>query len=273
MGLAATTTAWLQLAGASSKRPRRLGIAFGSGGLHGLAHIGAIKAFQEQGVRPEVISGCSAGAIAGGLWAAGKTAEEIRVVAMDKSWQDFLLWRLPRFGLGELGRLEDLIDEKTGAAKIESLSTPFAAVATNLATGRAETLRSGRLGRAIAASASVPLRFEPIVIDGNRLVDGALTSPLPVDAARALGADFVVALDVAMRPYEERISDMTGVAFQMFRIMVNQLGVEQARRANFLIRLDVHAATKGGEDPAAVIALGEGAVREHWPELRRALGV
>ena len=240
--------------------------------MHGLAHIGAIKAFQEQGVRPAVISGSSAGAIAGGLWAAGKTAEEIRVIAMDSSWQDFLLWRVPRFGLGDLKRLEDLIDKSTFAARIESLGTPFVAVATDLATGRAENLRSGRLGRAIAASASVPLRYEPVLIDGNQLVDGALTAPLPVDAARELGADFVVAVDVAMRPYEERINDVTGVAFQMLRILVNQLSIEQARRADLLIRLDVHAAIKGGEDPAAVIALGERAVREHLPDLRRALG-
>jgi NTE family protein len=240
--------------------------------LHGLAHIGAIKAFQELGVQPVAIAGCSAGAIAGGLWAAGKTAEEIRDVATDSSWQDLLLWRVPRFGLGELTRLENLIDEKTDAARIESLRTPFAAVATNLATGRAEVLRSGRLSRAIAASASVPLRYEPLVVDGNQLVDGALTSPLPVDAARALGADFVVALDVAMRPYEERISDMVGVAFQMFRIMVNQLSIEQARKADLLIRLDVHVAIRGREDSAAVIALGERAVHEHWPMLRSALG-
>jgi NTE family protein len=256
----------------AAPRPRRLGIALGSGGMHGLTHIGVIRALQQRGVQPAVITGCSAGAIAGGLWAAGKSADEIEALAMDTSWREYDRLRLPRFGLGDLRRLQALIDRSTGAARIEDLPTAFAAAATDLVSGEAVLLRSGPLGQAVAASASVPIRFEPVVVDGRYLVDGALTAPLPVDAARALGADTVIAIDVAYRPYEDLVSGLTGVAFQMFHIMVNQLIAEQAQRADRALRLDVHSAMKNSHDPRVLIEYGERAVHEQWPELAPLLG-
>lgn len=270
IGLAAGTA--LARTDVRAQARRRVGIALGSGGMHGLTHIGVIRAFQQLGVRPAVITGCSAGAIAGGLWAAGKRADEIATLAMDRSWREYDQLRLPRFGLGDLTRLESLIDKSTNAARIEDLATPFAAVATDLVSGEAKLLRSGRLARAVAASASVPIRFEPVTVDGRQLVDGALTAPLPVDAARALGADVVISVDVAYRPYEDVVSGLTGVAFQMFHIMVNQLIAEQARRADHAIRLDVHAVMKHNDDPGALIEFGERVIREQWPQLASLLG-
>lgn len=257
---------------ARAQARRRVGVALGSGGMHGLAHIGVIRAFQRLGVRPAVITGCSAGAIAGALWAAGKRADEIATLAMDASWREFDRLRLPRFGLGDLTRLESLIDKGTNSARIEDLATPFAAVATDLVSGEAKVLRSGPLARAVAASASVPIRFEPVIIGGRYLVDGALTAPLPVDAARALGAEVVISVDVAYRPYEDVVTGLAGVAFQMFHIMVNQLIAEQARRADHAIRLDLHGLMKNGEDPRVLIDHGERAVLEQWPALAALLG-
>lgn len=274
IGSAAALAAWTGGAPAQQRRPgRRLGIALGSGGMHGSTHIGVIGAFQRLGVRPAVIAGCSAGAIAGALWAAGKGADEIATLAMDTSWREYDRLRLPRFGLGDLTRLESLIAKSTNAARIEELETPFAAVATDLTTGEARVLRSGPLARAVAASASVPIRFEPVMVDGRYLVDGALTAPLPVDAARALGADVVVSVDVAFRPYEDAVTGLTGVAFQMFHIMVNQLIAEQARRADHAIRLDVHALMKHSDDPRVLIEHGERAVLDQWPVLAARLGI
>lgn len=269
-GLAATAPLWPAAARAAA-RPRRVGIALSSGGLHGLVHVGAIRAFQRLGFRPHAIAGCSVGAIAGALWAAGLPAEDIEAAALDVSWREADRWRLPRYGLARLGRLEQLIGERTNGARIESLGIAFAAVATNLATGRSEILTRGALAPAVAASCAVPIRYEPVEIDGRRLVDGALTAPLPVDAARVLGADFVIAIDVAYRPYEEAVSGITGIAFQMFHIMVNQLIAEQVRRADHAIRLDVHSLAMGGGE-RALIDFGERVVREAWPALRRRIG-
>lgn len=273
LGLAAGTAFWGTDAHPHTPRKRRLGIALGSGGMHGSTHIGVIRAFQQLGVRPAVIAGCSAGAIAGALWAAGKRADEIATLATDTSWREYDRLRLPRFGLGDLSRLEALIVKSTNAVRIEDLATPFAAVATDLVSGQGIVLRSGPLGRAVAASASVPIRFEPVVIDGRHLVDGALTAPLPVDAARALGADVVISVDVAYRPYEDTVTGLAGVAFQMFHIMVNQLIAEQARRADHAIQLDVHGLMKNSEDPRVLIDHGERAVLDQWPTLAERLGL
>ncbi|MCU0938316.1 MAG: patatin-like phospholipase family protein [Burkholderiaceae bacterium] len=250
---------------------RRVGIVFGSGGMHGPAHVGAIRAFEQLGMRPAVIAGCSAGAIAGGLWAAGRSAAEIERLALDASWREVDRLRFPRLGFGDLQGLRSMIERHTGAARIEDLPTPFAAVATDLVTGHATVLRRGSLAAAVAASASVPIRYEPVQVDGRYLVDGALTAPMPVDAARALGADVVIAVDVAYRPYEAPVSGLAGVAFQMFHIMVNQLIAEQIRRADLAIRLDVHALMKDGANPNVMIEAGEHAVRAAWPALEARL--
>jgi len=268
--VAATVPLWPAAVG-SRPRSRRVGVALGSGGLHGLVHVGAIRAFRDLGFRPDAIAGCSVGAIAGALWAVGLSTDDIEAVALDTSWREADRWRVPRLGLADLGRLQRLIDERTNGARIESLPIAFAAVATDLATGRGEILRHGPVARAVAASSAVPLRYEPVAIDGRRLVDGALTAPLPVDAARVLGADFVIAIDVAYRPYEEPVRGITGVAFQMFHIMVNQLIAEQARRADHAIRLDVHSLAMGSGE-RALIDFGEQVVREAWPTLRGIIG-
>jgi len=110
-----------------------------------------------------------------------------------------------------------------------------------------------------------------VTIGGKRLVDGALSAPIPVDAAHAIGARFAVAVDVAYRPYEEPVSGISDVAFQTFHIMVNRLIEEQIKRADFAIRLDVHEVMRGDDVLSNVIRAGEGAVHQHWPELKRAL--
>lgn len=270
-GLAATAPLW-PAAARGKARPRRVGIALSSGGLHGLVHVGAIRAFQQLGFRPYAIAGCSVGAIAGALWAAGLPADDIEAAALDASWREPDRWRMPRYGFAELARLQQLIEARTNGARIETLDIAFAAVATNLATGRSEILTRGELASAVAASCAVPIRYEPVEIDGRRLVDGALTAPLPVDAARVLGADFVIAIDVAYRPYEEAVTGITGMAFQMFHIMVNQLIAEQVRRADHAIRLDVHSLAMGSGE-RALIDFGEKVVRDAWPALRRLIGM
>jgi NTE family protein len=267
----AAAAPWGGLAQSVAARPqptaRRVGIAFGSGGTHGPAHVGAIRAFERLGAQPAVITGCSAGAIAGGLWAAGRSAEEIERLTLDTSWRELDRLRIPRYGVGNLDGLRAMIERNTNAARIEDLPTPFAAVATDLLTGRPTLLRRGPLSAAVAASASVPIRYEPAQVDGLFLVDGALTAPVPVDAARALGAEVVIVVDVAFRPYEAPVGGITGVAFQIFHIMVNQLIAEQIRRADHAIRLDVHALMKDNDDPRVLIDAGERAVRAVWPTL------
>lgn len=251
-------------------RVPQLAVCLGSGGKHGYAHIGAIRAFDQLGLKPDIVCGTSAGAIAGVLWAAGHGADAIERIVNETDWYAGRLPRIPVLGIGKLDRLRELVDRHVASKRIESFPTRFAAVATDLDTGQSVLLDKGPAGQVVAASASVPLRYEPVTIGGKRLVDGALSAPVPVDAARQVGATFTLAIDVAYRPYEEAISGISDVAFQMFHIMVNRLIDEQIKRADFAIRLDAHQAMRGDDMLSSVIRAGEDAVHRQWPELTEA---
>jgi NTE family protein len=246
-------------------------VCLGSGAVHGYAHIGVVRAFEKLGFRPDVITGSSVGAIVGALWAAGLRADEIEQVANDTSWHEVSGLRIPQLGIGKLDELAALIDRHVGHRDIQSLPIRFAAVATDLDSGLPVVLDRGAVGPAVAASSSVPIRYEPITINGRRLIDGALSEPVPVDAAQSIGANFTVAIDVAYRPYEEPVSGITDVGFQAFHIMINRLIDEQIKRADFVIRLDLHRIMTGPDAIPAMIRAGEEAVRERWPELSQRL--
>ncbi|MCB1801339.1 MAG: patatin-like phospholipase family protein [Gammaproteobacteria bacterium] len=248
-----------------------IAVCLGSGGVHGRAHVGVIRAFQRLGLQPDIITGTSVGAIAGVLWAAGYAAQAIETIADDPNWKESSGLRLPVLGLGKLDGLRELITRRTGGLPIEALATRFAALATDLDSGQPVILDRGPAGPAVAASCSVPLRYEPVTINDRRLVDGALSAPVPVDAARQLGAGFTIAIDVAYRPDDEPIRGIGDVAFQMFHIMVNRLIAEQIVRADFAIRLDAHEIMSGGAGLSALVGAGDEAVSSHWPALQSAL--
>ena len=130
-----------------SGRTPSVAVCFGSGSLHGYAHVGAIRAFQRLGLKPDVITGTSVGAIAGVLWAAGLDADAIETIADDPSWHKASGLRIPVLGFGKLDGLRDLIDRHTGRQSIEELPTRFAAVATDLDSGQSVNLDRGPAGQ------------------------------------------------------------------------------------------------------------------------------
>jgi NTE family protein len=139
-------------------------------------------------------------------------------------------------------------------------------VATDVTTGTRRVLARGDAAAAIQASTAVPVLFTPVHIDAERLVDGALVEPVPVAAARSLGADFVIAVDVAYRPYEEAASGLTAFAFQAMHILVNSLAAQQLRDADYSLRLDLHhQLMRCGSH--SLIEVGRAAVRDTWPAL------
>ncbi|MCG2797163.1 MAG: patatin-like phospholipase family protein [Cellulomonas sp.] len=170
-----------------------------SGAARGAAHAGALIALQERGIEPQVVVGTSVGALVGGAYAAGMTPERIveRLAAL--TWSDFGRPRPNRtLALIETTALRTNLDWILGHRAIENLPRRFGAVATDLRTRRAVLLDSGDAATAIQASIAVPGVFPPVRTDGRTLVDGVLTSPLPVWAAHRLGATRTIA--VRLRP-------------------------------------------------------------------------
>lgn len=178
-------------------RPARVGLVLGGGGLRGAAHLGALSVLEEAGVTPSVVAGTSVGAVIGAGVAAGVPAQEMWSVFRRLDWRQVVRpsWgsKLSMFASDPLG---GLITHVTRVATIEELAMPFAAVAADLLTGTRVVLSSGDLSSAIVASSAVPVAFEPSRRDGALLVDGGLVDNLPVDVARDLGADYVIAVDI-----------------------------------------------------------------------------
>jgi len=180
-----------------SRKPR-IGLALGSGSARGWAHIGAIRALEERGVRPDIICGTSVGALVGAFYASGQ---------LDKleQWVSGLAWttvvRLMdltwRGGLIRGTRLFDLFRRTFEDQDISQLPVTYGAVATELASGRELWLRDGKLLDAVRASSAMPGLFTPVIRDDMVVVDGGLVNPVPVSVCRALGADLVIAVDLS----------------------------------------------------------------------------
>jgi len=179
------------------RRPHRLGIALSGGGARGFAHIRVLRVLIEAGWRPEIVTGTSAGGIVGGLFAAGLSPEAIEALARRIGWRMFM--RLDPNGNALVGtdRWARFLREAVGDVRIEDLPVRFAAVAVDLDTGEEIWIDRGPLVEAMLATSAVPGVFPPVWWEGRRLVDGGVLNPLPVDVARALGATFVIGVDLS----------------------------------------------------------------------------
>ena len=216
--------------------PLRIGLALGGGAARGFAHVGVIKALEAQGIVPQVITGTSAGAVVGALYAAGLNGLDLQRVALDMEESQVGDWSLPDRGVFKGEALQNFVNAAVGQRSIEKLPRRFGAVATDLRSGAAITFRSGNTGMAVRASASVPGVFQPVAIQGRDYVDGGLVSPLPVRAAREMGADFVIAVDIAGKPRDRATRSTLDVLLQTVAIMGQTLGRYEATEADLVIR-------------------------------------
>lgn len=182
----------------SPGHPQRVGLVLSGGAVRGAAHVGVLQILEEEGIRPDLVVGTSAGSVVGGLYCAGWSAAELQEIGKQMRWNR--LGRLVRPGLGffDFSPLEQFIHKLTGGLSFEELKIPFAAVAADILTGELVVFQHGPLARAIRASCSLPGLFTPLE-DGDRLlIDGGVVNNLPVGVARDIGADYLIAVDVVL---------------------------------------------------------------------------
>jgi NTE family protein len=229
-----------------------------------------IQEIEARALPVEMVSGTSVGALVGSLWASGLDAARIDSLWRSDALEDFSRFTGSWQGLFSNEGLRVPLQEAFRGRPIETWPKRFAAVATNVATGERRVLARGPGATAVLASSAVPVFYRPQLVNGERLVDGALVEPVPVKAARELGANFVIAVDVAYRPHEEEASGLTQYGFQAMHILLNALAAEQTRSADVILRLDVHKPfMECGRE--ALVAAGREAVREAWPRIEAAL--
>ena len=224
---------------AQNGRPK-LALVLGAGSARGFAHIGVIKALDAAGIKPDLIVGASAGSVIGVFYAAGYTGLQMEEVAMKVRDADVIdAASNTKRGLVGGEALQKLINNFVKDKPIEALKIPFIAMATNLRTGDSVPLRLGDAGQAVRASSSMPGIFLPTMIGGMELVDGAISSPLPVTVARQMGAETVVAIDVGAAPQNANAAGIYEIVMQSFEIMGLSISKLEGQKADVLIKPNV----------------------------------
>jgi NTE family protein len=215
-------------------RPPRVALALGGGAARGFAHIGVIEVLEENGIHPDIVTGTSAGSLVAAMYAAGRTGKELESIAINMDESRLTDWAFPGRGLIRGNALADYVREEVGNRPFDKLRIPLGIVATDLDSGKPILFRRGDVGTAVRASSAVPAVFEPVRIGTHEYVDGGLTSPVPVRAARDMGADVIIAVDISQPPDGGDTSNALHMLLQTFSIMsrsINELELKEAEIA------------------------------------------
>ena len=218
------------------KTPPKIALVLGGGAARGFAHVGVIKTLEAHGIVPDLVVGTSAGSVVGALYAGGYGGYDLQKVALQLEQDSVGDFALPDRGFIKGEQLQNYINKALQHRPIEKLNKPFAAVATDLQSGEMMIFRRGNSGMAVRASSSVPGIFQPVNIGGREYVDGGLVSPVPVKAARAMGADIVIAVDISSKPKHAKIKDTLDILLQTFNIMGQGLGRYEMAEADVVLQ-------------------------------------
>ena len=259
---------------ANTAKPKAVvALALGGGASKGFAHIGIIKVLKENNIPVKVVTGTSAGSIVGSLYASGMSPDRLELEAEILGKTDLVDLTLSSSGFIKGEKLQNYINQKVGNRPIQQLPIKFAAVATDFESGKAVAFNRGNVGQAVRASASIPNVFQPTMIGGRRYVDGGLSQPVPVSAAKKQGANFIIAVDISARPVKNVNQSFFSYLDQTFNVMSIPLLQHELGQANVVIKPQVlEMGSIGGFDQKRrAIQLGEEAARAALPEIKRKL--
>ncbi|MEY4506957.1 MAG: hypothetical protein RL297_1535 [Pseudomonadota bacterium] len=250
------------------------GLALGGGAARGFAHVGVLQVLEENGLRPNVVTGTSAGSLVAALYATGMNGSALERLALGMEEATLTDWSLPILGRGVLrgDALERYVRQAVNARSLEQMAIPLGILATDLHSGRGVLFRRGDAAIAVRASSAVPGVFTPVPIAGREYVDGGLVAPVPVSQAREMGAEVVLAVDISKGPTPEAVSGALSVLLQTFDIMGQSINRHELAKATVVIRpalagvgsADFNARTKS-------ISEGRAAMLAALPALRQAL--
>ena len=254
------------------KPPLKIALVLGGGAARGFAHIGVIKALEAQGIVPSMVVGTSAGSVVGALYASGMGGFELQGLALQMEEDMVTDWTLPNRGVFKGEALQNFINQKVQNLPIQKLPKPLGVVATDLQSGEMVLFRTGNTGMAVRASSAVPGVFQPVEISGRDYVDGGLTSPVPAQVARNMGADFVIAVDISNVVQRDKLTGTLDVLLQTFAIMGHAISRHELEDADVVIRpktAEVNSTDFEGRHLA--ILEGEKAAAAIMPELKAKL--
>ena len=248
-------------------------LALGGGASKGFAHIGIIKVLKENNIPIKIVTGTSAGSIVGSMYASGMSPDRLELEAEILGKTDLVDLTLSTSGFIKGEKLQNYINRKVGNRPMQQFPIKFAAVATDFESGKPVVFNVGNAGQAVRASASIPNVFQPVVIGSRKYVDGGLSQPVPVSAAKKLGANFIIAVDISARPAQNVSQGMFSYLDQTFNVMSQTALRQELGQANVVIKPQVlELGSIGGFDQKQrAIQLGEQAARAALPEIKRKL--
>lgn len=214
--------------------------ALGSGAARGFAHVGVLNALDRAGITPDLIVGTSSGGLIGVLYSSGIRGEALTQLAMNTKREQVIDYTTSKRGWINGDSLQKFVNEKLGNKLLQELEIPVAVVSTDLHAGTKKVFTRGDTGIAVRAASSFPGLFKPVAIAAREYVDGGVLSPVPVDTAIELGADIVIAVDVARAPSNERdIDGWIDVLHQSYLIMARAMSSVEIANADVVIRPDI----------------------------------
>ncbi|MBS1192906.1 MAG: Patatin [Nitrospirae bacterium] len=219
-------------------RPR-VALVLGGGAARGFAHIGVIRALEQEKVPIDLIVGTSVGSLIGAIYAYDANSMELEWTAFmlekDSLFDYGLITAFTGMGVAKGDKLEEFVKSKVPVANIENLKIPFAAVATDLNRGTSVVLDKGPVARAVRASSAIPGVFNPVEYQGRLLVDGGVIDSIPVSIAREKGADIVIAVDISENVVNFNITNIVDVMLQSITIMGAVNAKTRKKEADVLI--------------------------------------
>jgi NTE family protein len=269
-GCASNSTTVATPAAAPAAAPK-VALVLGGGAARGFAHVGVIKVLQGHGIEPDLVVGTSAGCVAGSFYAAGYSGFDMQELAFGLDRTMVADWSPFGRGLIRGEALQNYVDDAVKHVTMEKLKRRFACVTVRLRDGEAVVMDHGDVGQVVRASSSVPGVFEPTTINGVEYLDGGLRSPVPIREARALGADIVIAVDVASPPAGDADSKLA-VLHQAIAIMTKGLREDEVGQADVVIspQLGGIGATDFKDRQEAILE-GERAAQAALPQIQAKL--
>jgi NTE family protein len=223
----------------ADKKKYTIGITLSGGGARGIAHIGVLKALEEENIFPEIISGCSAGAIIGALYAEGHSPEKIFSFIEKKSMFSIVKMGLPARGFMEIAYFRDILTKHIAHNDFKHLKKPFYVSVTNLNKGQYEIIHSGKIIDFVIASSSIPLLFKPQKIDDEWYVDGGVMNNLPVACIRDQ-CKYLIGVNVNPMHYQHTFDGMAAIGQRILDIALKVNMDSVKAQCDTIIETDTH---------------------------------
>jgi len=251
------------------KRKPIVGVALGSGGARGFAHIGVLKALEAKGIEIDMLAGSSMGSLIAAVYANGIEPHMMGKLALNLKRKHWLDLTVPTLGFVAGEKIKQLIRLLTHGKRIEELQRPLAVVATDIESGERVVFREGPVDQAVRASISIPGIFVPEKVGNRLLVDGGVIDRVPVTVIREMGADIVIAVDVAQVDTPMKVSSIFDVIAQTIDVMEREILRHRIIAADLVIRPDVgHYSSIAYSGVEEIIELGERAGEAHAEQIQ-----